>query len=261
MVRRVHVLANGKVPGIGERKKQVEEIVLRAGCGIESAPGPETDVIVTLGGDGILLRGVHLARSEATLIMGINFGRVGFLAGRAEDFEARLARVLEGKARVSSRMCLDVSIPGADGAPRDFCLNEVFVFRKGIRIVTATLSRNGEECFRLRCDGVAISTPTGSSAHALAAGGPLVYPETEAVLVLPVNPFTLAWRPTILPPDDRLTLTADGECSVACDGQREMTLPPGQVLSITRARRKVNLVLDGEGSFFRTLHEKFGWSI
>jgi len=260
-VKNIAFLANRKIPDIGRIQDSAAAFLRSAGVTIEEEPSERTDVLVTLGGDGTLLKGAHLLKNRTTLIYGIKFGRVGFLTNSVPDLKKGLERLLAGGYAVSERMALAVTVENG-GTPvwSDVALNEALVTRATIRIAQIEIFRNKAPFARTRCDGVMTATPTGSTAHWLAAGGPVLAPELDAIGVLFVAPYTMAARPAILPPDDELRISADTGMVLVSDGQREYAVAAGRTVVVRRDAEKVRLLLDPVSSFFGKLGEKFGWS-
>ncbi len=261
-MRQVYLLANTRIPGVEESRHQIERFLKDQGVTIEPEPSASTELIVTLGGDGTLLKGVHAARSDSTLIFGLKFGQVGFLTNPIDNLEERLEKILSGRYRVSRRMLLEARVEREGKVIlNDFCLNEAFLNRSGIRIVEISVRQNKEELIRVRADAMIFATPTGSTAHALAAGGPVISPQEHLILLIPVCPYATAARPVVLPASSQLEVTASATCILALDGQREGKVSPGDKLVVRKAERQANLVFDEKTGFFQRLNEKFGWPL
>ncbi len=262
MVRKAFILENQKIKDIGREFRKVAAALKRAGVAVQDQPGPETDLIVTLGGDGTLLKGVHAARGDRTLVFGVKYGKVGFLTNPAGNLESRLRRICRSEAPVSERLLLHAQARREKRVVlEDYCLNEAAFFRAGIRIVTITVRHEAKTVLKVRADGLIVATPTGSTAHAFAAGGPIVHPEMEAILILPVCPYSAAARPVLLPADGTVEVTVNSECRLALDGQREAPIKPGDTVIIGRHRRKARLVIDEPVDFFGKMQDKFSWPL
>ncbi|MCM8769269.1 MAG: NAD(+)/NADH kinase [Candidatus Omnitrophica bacterium] len=262
LMKKVAILANTRIPGVNEAKARIEQTLRRHRLTIEKESGKNTDLLITLGGDGTLLKGVHTLKSDSTLIFGLKFGQVGFLTNPADRLEEKIEKILAGRYRVSRRMLLQARVEREGKlVGEDFCLNEVVLNRSGIRIVEFRVRQGEEDLLRVRADAIILATPTGSTAHALAAGGPVIYPEEQLILLVPVCAYATAARPAVLPATSKLELTVNANCSLAMDGQRECQVTPGDKLLVRQASRQVGLVFEEGGSFFHRLNEKFGWPL
>lgn len=228
-------------------------------------PG-ELDAILTLGGDGTLLRASRMVEEHPVPILGINLGRLGFLTCcPAEELEVALRRLSAGDYIVEPRMRLDARVRGTDGTERArwLALNDVVLHKGGFaRIITIDVQANGEPVAHYSADGIVVATPTGSTAYNLSAGGPVVFPTLETILVTPVSPHTLALRPLVLPPTTEVTVRvedAPGEVLVTVDGQIGVIFTVGETLVTRRSSRPLPIVRFPESSFFATMREKLHW--
>jgi NAD+ kinase len=244
------------------------EETLREVAGADSTtivPG-EVDVMLTLGGDGTLLRAARIDAEHPVPILGINLGRLGFLTCcPAEMMEEALRQFAAGKYVVEPRMTLDARVRGVDGVERARwrALNDVVLHKGGFaRVVTMHIQADGETVARYGADGVVLATPTGSTAYNLSAGGPVVFPTLETILVTAVSAHTLAIRPLVLPPSSEVVVQAeDGpdELLVTVDGQVGATFAVGEALVVRRSPYPVAIVRFRDGSFFATMREKLHW--
>jgi NAD+ kinase len=240
---------------------------LPAGSGDERLDSPdEIDALLTLGGDGTLLRGARLLKGNEVPILGVNMGRLGFLTCcPAEQLEHSLMRFARGDYTVESRMQLRAGVIGADRRERAtwLALNDVVVHKGGFaRVVALRVSVDDELIASYSADGVVICTPTGSTAYSLSAGGPVVVPTLETLLVTPVSAHTLAIRPVVLSATSKISVQAEGapdELMITVDGQAGTNFLAGETLSVQKAERVVKIVRFPGSSFFATLREKLGW--
>jgi NAD+ kinase len=236
----------------------------RPGC----ADGAE--VVLVLGGDGTLLRAAEMARPCGVPLLGVNLGRVGFLAeAEQESLDATLSAIVEGRYAVEERMTVDaVACANGDVLARTWALNEAAV-EKSIRerMLEVVLEVDGRPLSAFGCDGILCATPTGSTAYAFSAGGPLVWPQVEALLLVPSNAHALFARPMVISPDSLVAVEIDptGPPAVLdCDGRRTFALPAGSRVELTRGKTPVRMVrLDGQ-PFADRLVRKFdlpvrGW--
>ncbi len=229
-----------------------------------------TELVLVLGGDGTILRAAELARGARVPLLGVNLGRVGFLAEvEAGSLDETLDGVLARDYAVEERLTVDV-LATLDGTPlgTGWALNEVSV-EKGAseRVLDVVVEVDGRPLSRWGCDGVLASTPTGSTAYAFSAGGPIVWPTVEAVLVVPVSAHALFARPMVVSPSSMLAmevLASGTDARLACDGRRTMHLPHGSRVEVRRGELPVLLARTTYRTFTDTLVEKFdlpidGW--
>jgi NAD+ kinase len=245
------------------------------GVDIEVVDADETaaegcELVLVLGGDGTFLRAAELARNAAIPVLGVNLGRIGFLAeAEAEAIDTVLDHVVNRHYRVETRMTLDV-LTRVDGVvvSRCWALNEASL-EKGTRlgVLGLVIEIDGRPVSAFGCDGVLVSTPTGSTAYAFSAGGPVVWPDLEAILVVPNNAHALFSRPMVTSPNASIgvEIEADGhDALIFCDGRREMLLPAGGRLEVARSARPLNWVRLDSAPFTDRLVRKFrlpvtGW--
>lgn len=224
------------------------------------------DALLTLGGDGTLLRGARLIASHQVPILGINMGRLGFLTCcRADQLTDALDHLARREYTAEQRMSLVASIDRPGGAAREswVALNDVVVHKGGVaRIASLKVGVNGLPIATYAADGVVISTPTGSTAYSLSAGGPVVFPTLESILVTPVSPHTLGIRPLLLPAESEVTVQReDGptDIMVTVDGQVGSRFGMDETLRVRRAGRPILIIRFPNTSFFSTLRKKLGW--
>jgi NAD+ kinase len=226
----------------------------------------DIDALITLGGDGTLLRGARLLAGRPVPILGVNLGRLGFLTTcGSEDAADALKHLATGQYVAEARMSLTALAVGNDGATRNqwLALND-FVLHKGgfARVVRLSVSINGESIGVYAADGVIISTPTGSTAYSLSAGGPVVEPTVESIILTPVSAHMLAVRPLVIAPDAEIvveTYENTEQLIVTVDGQVGTNLQNGEKLIVRRAPTPVHIVRFPETSFFERLRVKLGW--
>jgi NAD+ kinase len=224
------------------------------------------DHLVTLGGDGTLLRGARLVGDREIPILGVNLGRLGFLTSCGPgDFDEALRRVAAGDYCAEPRMALTASAVDAQGNERMHwrSLNDVVLHKGGFaRVVRYVVHIDDEPIGAYGADGVVVSTPTGSTAYSLSAGGPVVVPTVESLVVTPVSPHTLAIRPLVLPPTAVVRVRGeDGpeELLVTVDGQVGTNFAAAETLVVRRAERPVYVVRFPGTTFFARMRQKLGW--
>jgi NAD+ kinase len=233
----------------------------RPGC----ADGAE--VVLVLGGDGTLLRAAEMARPVGVPLLGVNLGRVGFLAeAEEESLDHALEAIVEGRYSVEERMTLDaVARTNGHVLARTWALNEATVEKVSReRILEVVLEVDGRPVSAFGCDGVICATPTGSTAYAFSAGGPLVWPQVKALLLIPSNAHALFARPMVIAPDSEVAIEVDPSGPPAvleCDGRRTVALPPGARVELAAGATPVRMVrLDGQ-PFADRLVRKFNLPI
>ena len=228
------------------------------------------ELVVAVGGDGTLLRAAELARPAGAALLGVNLGHVGFLAeAERTDLESMVERILSSSYDVEERMTLDVCVRrGDDVVARDWAVNDVSVEKAARqRMVDLMVEVDGRPLSRWSGDGIVCATPTGSTAYAFSAGGPVVWPSVEAILVVPISAHALFARPLVVAPSSRVAieLPSDSAGAIAfCDGRRTIDLAVHDRLEISCGSEPVRLVrLSGSG-FTDRLVSKFhlpvrGW--
>lgn len=234
----------------------------RARCA--SGPlGPRPDLVVVLGGDGTVLAAARLLADDPAPVLGINFGRVGFLAPvPAEAAEAGLLDVLEGRALVEPRMRIRATLPdGTSGV----ALNDVVIARPSAGpLLTLGLEADGERVSDYRADGLILATPSGSTAYSLAAGGPVMAPSLQGIVATPISAHALAHRPLVLRPDALLRVGVAPDAGtwgeLVLDGQPLGRLAPGESLTVARADPPLPLLAPAGQDPWRRLRERLGWS-
>jgi NAD+ kinase len=253
-------------PSLGLTLSYEESLRDIAGAAAPAVVPGEVDAMLTLGGDGTLLRAARIVEDYPVPILGINLGRLGFLTcSPVEALEDALRRLATGAYVVEPRMTLDARVRASNGADRTKwrALNDVVLHKGGFaRVVTMWVQANGETVAHYSGDGIVLATPTGSTAYNLSAGGPVVFPTLETILVTPVSAHTLALRPLVLPPTSEITVRVeDGpdELLVTVDGQVGATFAAGETLVVRRSAHPVPIVRFPESSFFATMREKLHW--
>ncbi len=236
-----------------------------AGLRREEAAG-SAGLVVSVGGDGTLLSAARSVGEREVPILGVNLGSLGFLTEtRCEEVDQVLDLALRGRAPIDERTVLAVTLDGEPGPGNGFALNDVTFSKSDLaRLFSLTLYVDDEWVADYRADGLILATPTGSTAYNLAAGGPVVVPGVEALVITPICPHSLSQRPIIVPGRCRVTIRlAEGQAAtnvrVTLDGQTGFPLEPGSEVRIARAAHVVRLVRPPGRSFFAVLRDKLGW--
>ncbi|MFR9673925.1 NAD kinase [Streptomyces sp. TR06-5] len=228
------------------------------------------ELLVVLGGDGTLLRGAEFARASGVPMLGVNLGRVGFLAeAERDDLDKVVHRVVDRSYEVEERMTLDVQVRN-DGqvVHRDWALNEASVEKASReRMLEVVTEVDGRPVSGFGGDGVVFATPTGSTAYAFSAGGPVVWPEVAALLMVPISAHALFAKPLVTSPDSVLAVEVQPQTPhgvLWCDGRRSVELPAGARVEVRRGAVPVRLARLHHASFTDRLVAKFalpvaGW--
>ena len=263
--------------GVAVRVTEIEaSAVACAGATVlPSGPGAAegAELVIVLGGDGTLLRAGEIARPAHTPLIGVNLGHIGFLAEAEPDGLAETVdRLVAGDYRVEERMTIDVvARDNGTELARTWALNEATVEKAAReRMVEVIIEVDGRPLSRWGCDGVVCATPTGSTAYAFSAGGPVVWPEVAALLMVPISAHALFAPPMVVSPQSVLAveLVSDETAGAVmwCDGRRRFDLPPGARVEVRRGSLPVLLArvhgpgpgTDGGGPFTDRLVAKFG---
>lgn len=227
----------------------------------DSAIFSECDIILTVGGDGTLLHAAKKAALNNKPILGVNAGRVGFLAGLEPDELDKLKMLQDGTYCVEKRMMLKVTVCGSQTKDY-FALNEAVV-SKGImsRMVDIKVEC-GPDALSYRADGIIVATPTGSTAYSMSAGGPVLDPSIESILITPICPYHLFTRSLLLNANSKIKLTASGNSKysvyLTVDGEQAIKLEKDDHVEVTRAENTVSLIKLKKDSFYKIIGSKLG---
>jgi NAD+ kinase len=219
----------------------------------------EADLLIVLGGDGTILRAASLLNDKSMPVLGVNLGRVGFMAEilPGEALTA-LESALEGKAEYVTRMLLQITLPGGKRAR---VLNEAVIHWGGIaRLIELDIIIGDSRKIELRADGLIVSTPIGSTAYSYAANGPLVHPDVEAALLTPICPYAGLKRPLLIPShmDTELVLKKGDDLNLTLDGHTRVVLQPGQSVKIGQAPFPFTMVKAKDRDYIEVLKQKLG---
>jgi NAD+ kinase len=257
MIKKIFILENKKIKGIEKEKEKIEDLLKSCGKVVEKI-FESPDLILTLGGDGTILNAIRMVKDRKTLIYGINYGKKGFLTNSSENIEKKIKDLLKGEFRICERMLIELNIERKSmSVYRERALNDFLIFRNNIRIITIEVFLNDKEKFEFRGDGILISTPTGSTAHSLSTGGPIIYPEFDSILITPFAPYSLSIRPLILSPETKIKIKISSSGKVISDGQVEFNIEKDDIIEIKKSDIKANLII--EESFFDKLITKFNF--
>lgn len=242
-----------------ERERR-DEVELRP----QETFGQGLDLVLAFGGDGTLLRAAYLSRDRGVPLLGVNLGRLGFLSEvEAGDLDAALDRVLAGDYTVEQRMTLAVEVRDANGdlAGTSWALNEASVERVSPqRLMVFEVGVSGTSLARVPADAVICATPTGSTAYAFSARGPIVSPTLEAILLVAVAPHSLFDRTIVVGAEEQLRVVPvdGGGATVSLDGRESLSIPHGGSVAVARGAIPVRMVRLGRIDFYQRVRDKFG---
>jgi NAD+ kinase len=224
-----------------------------------------TDLLIVLGGDGTLLSAARLAAERKVPILAVNLGGLGFLTTVSQDeIYPILEEIFSGKHRVSERVMLEAEIiRGGTVIRRQIALNDAVLNKSALaRIMDLELRVDGEYVTTYKSDGLILSTPTGSTAYSLAAGGPIVYPTVDSFVITPICPHTLTNRPLVIP--DSATIDVDFKAGdetvfLTLDGQIGIELQQGDHIRVRKAAEKLHLIRPAKKTYYQILRNKLKW--
>ncbi|MFQ5799001.1 MAG: NAD(+)/NADH kinase [Bacteroidota bacterium] len=221
-----------------------------------------SDLLIAFGGDGTMLAAARLVGVRGTPILGVNLGKLGFLAEiSVEDLHTSIDEILQNHYIIEDRMVLEAMVAGSSTR---FCgLNDIVIDKSGLaRVINLKTFVDEEYLVTYTADGIIIATPTGSTAYSLASGGPIVVPASRVITLTPISPHTLTARPVILPDTSTITVEVDGKAKavhVTADGQFEEVLSPPVTFRIHRGDYTVRLVKRMDRSYYDVLRTKLMW--
>ncbi len=224
--------------------------------------GEKADLVIVMGGDGTMLGVARALKNHRVPLVGINRGRFGFLTDlRAEEMLQAIDGILAGHYHIESRMLLSASVNrGGEVLHQSFAMNDVVV-KSGLRLIELEVKIDGKFVHKQRADGLILSTPTGTTAYALSAGGPILHPNLDAIAIVPINPHTLSNRPIAVNSNSKIeiTLVQVDDAQISYDGQFQLALEEGDRVMIKRARENVTLLHPSEYCYFEMLRNKLNW--
>lgn len=261
--------------GVGLRVLAEEAEYLDPALHCRAVPtGPDAangvELVLVLGGDGTLLRSAELARPCRIPLLGVNLGRIGFLAeAEADSLDETVKAIVAGDYLVEERMTVDATATlNGTSLVQTWALNEAIVEKsRPERILEVVLEVDHRPVSGFGCDGVLCATPTGSTAYAFSAGGPIVWPDVDALVVVPSNAHAMFARPLVVSPDSKVAVETDPDgpsAVLCCDGRRTLELPPGARVEVARGAVPIRLVRLHDCPFTDRLVRKFalpvqGW--
>jgi len=277
----VGVVGNHRYPELPALLGQLQALAPQRGITLRSEPrlaelwpaapapldGASLDVLLTFGGDGTLLRGARLLEGRGIPILGVNLGKVGFLTSVSRTaLPEALDALVAGRYVTEPRQALKTTVVDTAGqaAPLELALNDVVVHKGGVaRVIRLDVTVQGESVGPYSADGVIVATPTGSTAYSLSAGGPIVVPGVQALVITPICAHTLAVRPLVFPAAWEVVVQAadpdEEDVIVSVDGQVARHLAPGSQVHIRTAGAPVLLVRIGAEGYFQRMRRKLHW--
>jgi NAD+ kinase len=263
-----HLNARGIKVAAGPRVER-DKIEQEAGCELEVLEYEElaaaSDLIVVLGGDGTMIAAARLLDNRDVPVIGVNYGSLGYLTEvRIEEMIHAVEAALAGDYRLDRRVMLAAELRrGEEQLLRNRVLNDVVISKSALaRIIEIETLLDGQLVNRFRADGLIVSTPTGSTAYNLSAGGPIIYPSMGAIVITPICPHTLSNRPIVVPDDatvELILMTAKEEVALTFDGQIGYPIEQGDRVRISKSRTTFNLVQPTTRNYFEVLRGKLRW--
>src|SRR6266446_6596187 len=254
---------------VGTAEIKHEEIEHKTGCPVAVVKEEElaagVDLILVLGGDGTMIATARMIGDAEVPVIGVNYGGLGYLAEfPIEELFAALEAILAGQYRVERRVMLSVELRRGDElVNKNRVLNDVVMNKSALaRIIEIETHLNDQFVNSFRADGLIVSTPTGSTAYNLSAGGPVIYPSMNAIVITPICPFTLSNRPIVVPDDSFIEVrlkTRNEEVALTLDGQVGCPLQAGDKIVIRKSRTTFNLVQPASRNYFDLLRDKLRW--
>ena len=263
--RRIALIGKPHSPEIEGSLREMQRFLEQRGCEVLKPGDTKADLAIVIGGDGTMLAAARNLVRHGVPLIGVNQGRVGFMTDIAhDDMQAGVGAVLDGKFLIEERSLLDAEIlREGKSVLRTLALNEAVV-GKGAqgRLIEFELSIDGEFVYALRADGVIVATPTGSTAYAMSAQGPILHPAVPALALVPLNPHTLSARPVSVSDRSRIeiSLVRAVDARAHFDGFALTDMQEGDRLTLKRSADTVRFVHPPGYRYFATLREKLGWS-
>jgi NAD+ kinase len=254
---------------VGTTELERERIEHETGCPVSVSSQEElanqVDLILVLGGDGTMIATARMVGDREVPVLGVNYGGLGYLAEfRIEELFSALDAILAGNYKLQRRLMLSVELRRADEVvTSNRVLNDVVVNKSALaRIIEIETHLNGQFVNSFRADGLIVSTPTGSTAYNLSAGGPVIFPSMNAVVITPICPFTLSNRPIVVPDDSLIEvrlMTEKEDVALTLDGQVGFPMHAGDRIVIRKSNTTFNLIQPANRNYFDVLRDKLKW--
>lgn len=224
---------------------------------------PSVDFLLSLGGDGTLLSAVRNAREKSIPVLGVHLGELGFLSITTPDnIISKLNAILKGNYSIEERIVLNAKISNSEKIY--FATNDLVIQNQNsYRITSLSFSVNDQEVGQYKSDGIIVSTPTGSTAYSLSAGGPIVQPDVFSILVTPIAPHSLTSRPLVLPSNVKITFDFQGSSETSlnliCDGQQIIHFSKNETITIVKSSNNLKFITFDDYDYYEILRKKMGW--
>ena len=262
-------LAERDITLVGGPEIERERIEHQTGCAVQQVEteklAAEVDLILVLGGDGTMIATARMVADQEVPVLGINYGGLGYLAEfRIEELYSALESILSGNYRLDRRVMLAVELRRGDDPPKTSrVLNDVVINKSALaRIIEIETYFDRYFVNSFRADGLIVSTPTGSTAYNLSAGGPVIFPSMNAVVITPICPFTLSNRPIVVPDNAEIELllkTDNEEVALTLDGQVGFPMEVDDRVVIRKSRTTFNIIQPSNRNYFDVLRDKLRW--
>ncbi|HVI71799.1 MAG TPA: NAD(+)/NADH kinase [Pyrinomonadaceae bacterium] len=262
-------LAERGIKLVGGPEIERERIEHQTGCPVDEVSTQklptDVDLMLVLGGDGTMIATARMIGDHEVPVLGVNYGGLGYLAEfRIQELYSALESILSGNYRLDKRVMLAVELlRDGSSVTTNRVLNDVVINKSALaRIIEIETFFNGQFVNSFRADGLIVSTPTGSTAYNLSAGGPVIFPSMNAVVVTPICPFTLSNRPIVVPDDAEIELvlkTDQEEVALTLDGQVGFPLKVEDRVKISKSRTMFNLIQPSNRNYFEVLRDKLRW--
>ncbi len=262
-------LAKREITLLGGPEIERQRIQQQTGCAVEEVDPEQlavnADLMLVLGGDGTMIATARVMGDSEVPVLGVNYGGLGYLAEfRIEELYAALESILAGNYRLDKRMMLAVDLMRADASvAHNRVLNDLVINKSALaRIIQIEAYLDQQFVNAFRADGLIVSTPTGSTAYNLSAGGPIIFPSMDAVVITPICPFTLSNRPIVVPDDSAIELrlkTDQEDVTLTLDGQVGLPLKVEDRVVIHKSKTTFNLVQPTNRNYFDVLRDKLRW--
>ena len=274
MIKKVFIEANPGKKLVKETLEALQKLLKKKGVEAFFGPGAgliagqkpsnplkcKAELYVSLGGDGTFLKLARSVFPSSAPLLGINLGSLGFLAEvKLPGMKKTVEKVLNGDCHIDERMALEASL---GSGKKLTALNEFVISGTTGRVISLSVSVDGEFVNTYSADGIIISTPTGSTAYSLSAGGPIVAPDVKGIIITPICPHSLTNRPLLVPEESVIELKLElrgGTTVIATDGQERFELKKNAVLAVNKAKGSVKMVIPSKNSYFKILREKLRW--
>jgi NAD+ kinase len=263
-------LAERDITLVGGPEIERERIAHQTGCAVPQVESDElaaeVDLMLVLGGDGTMIATARMVGDHEVPVLGVNYGGLGYLAEfRIQELYSALESILSGNYRLDRRVMLAVELRRGEEAPKTSrVLNDVVINKSALaRIIEIETYFDRYYVSSFRADGLIVSTPTGSTAYNLSAGGPVIFPSMNAVVITPICPFTLSNRPIVVPDNAEIELllkTDNEEVALTLDGQVGFEMKVGDRVVIRKSRTTFNIIQPSNRNYFDVLRDKLRWS-